>query len=129
MNLAKFSRRRYTEGPTPIEYLPRLSEQLGGAQIYIKRDDLLWLAQGGNNTRKLEFLMADALSQGADTIVTTGAVQSNHCRQTAAAAAKAGLACHLVLGGPLPQEVNGNLLLDNLLGATLHWTKPEQRLE
>src|SRR5450759_2554643 len=97
--------------------------------LWIKRDDQTGLAGGGNKTRKLEFLIADALAQGADTIITTGAVQSNHCRQTAAAAAKVGLACHLVLGGPPPQEVNGNLLLDNLLGATLHWTTREQRLE
>lgn len=135
--------------PTPLQPLRRLSRQLGeegrrgaaGAgtdggtdpssfvNLWIKRDDQTGLAGGGNKTRKLEFLIADALAQGADTIITTGAVQSNHCRQTAAAAAKAGLACHLVLGGPPPQEVNGNLLLDNLLGATLHWTKREQRLE
>lgn len=121
MNLAQFSRRRYTEGRTPIEYLPRLSEQLGGAQIYIKRDDLLGLAQGGNKTRKLEFLMADALSQGADTIVTTGAVQSNHCRLTLAAAVKEGLKCRLLIeervDGSYSPDASGNNFLFRLLGA------------
>ena len=121
MNLAQFSRRRYTEGRTPIEYLPRLSEQLGGAQIYIKRDDLLGLAQGGNKTRKLEFLMADALSQGADTIVTTGAVQSNHCRLTLAAAVKEGLKCRLLIeervDGSYAPDASGNNFLFRLLGA------------
>ena len=83
MNLARFPRRRYTNGRTPIEKLPRLSAELGGPNIYIKRDDLLGLAGGGNKTRKLEFLVADALAQGADTLVTCGAVQSNHCRSDA----------------------------------------------
>ena len=134
--------------PTPLQPLPRLSKQLsdegskvaragtdrgtdgsGIVNLWIKRDDQTGLAGGGNKTRKLEFLIADALAQGADTILTAGAVQSNHCRQTAAAAAKAGLACHLVLSGQPPQEMNGNLLLDSLLGANLHWTTREQRLE
>ena len=91
MNLAKFPRRRYTEGRTPIEKLARLSAELGGPAIYIKRDDLLGLAGGGNKTRKLEFLVAEALDQGADTLITCGAVQSNHCRLTLAAAVKEGL--------------------------------------
>jgi D-cysteine desulfhydrase family pyridoxal phosphate-dependent enzyme len=97
-------------------------------QLWIKRDDQTGLAGGGNKTRKLELLVADALAQGADTLITTGAVQSNHCRQTAAAAACAGLACHLVLGGQPPAQPNGNLLLDRLLGAELHWTTRENRL-
>lgn len=85
MNLAQFPRRRYTEGFTPIEKLENFSKALGGPTIYIKRDDLLGLTSGGNKTRKLEFLMADALAQGADTILTCGAVQSNHCRLTLSA--------------------------------------------
>ena len=87
MHLARFPRRRYTEGWTPLEKLERLTKLLGGPAIYIKRDDLLGLAGGGNKTRKLEFLVADALSKGADTLITCGAVQSNHCRLTLAAAA------------------------------------------
>ena len=82
MNLSRFPRRRYTEGRTPIEKLERLTAELGGPTLYIKRDDLLGLAGGGNKTRKLEFLVADAIAKGADTLVTGGAVQSNHCRLT-----------------------------------------------
>ena len=92
-----------------------------GRALYIKRDDQTGLATGGNKTRKLEFLVGDALAQGCDTLVTGGAMQSNHCRQTAAAAAASGLECHLVLGGDAPREPGGNVLLDLLLGATIHW--------
>lgn len=95
MNLSKFPRRRYTAGKTPIEFLPRFTAALGGPNIHIKRDDLLGLAAGGNKTRKLEFLVADALARGADTLITCGAVQSNHCRLTLAAAVKEGLKCRL----------------------------------
>ncbi len=120
-NLERFPRRRYTLGPTPIEFLPHLSEHLNGPDIYIKRDDLLGLAGGGNKTRKLEFLVADALAQGADTLVTVGAVQSNHCRLTLAAAAKEGLKCRLVLEERVPDSYrpdgSGNNFLFNLLGA------------
>ncbi len=118
--------------PTPLHSLTRLSANLqsptSNLQLFIKRDDQTGLAGGGNKTRKLELLVADALAEGADTLITTGAVQSNHCRQTAAAAARAGLACHLVLGGRPPEAVTGNLLLDHLLGAELHWTTREERL-
>ncbi|MGQ9489830.1 MAG: D-cysteine desulfhydrase family protein [Anaerolineae bacterium] len=118
--------------PTPLHPLTRLSASLPPStpkvQLWIKRDDQTGLAGGGNKTRKLELLVADALAQGADTLITTGAVQSNHCRQTAAAAARAGLACHLVLGGQPPEMTTGNLLLDRLLGAELHWTTRENRL-
>ncbi|MCX7670127.1 MAG: pyridoxal-phosphate dependent enzyme, partial [Anaerolineae bacterium] len=122
--------------PTPLHPLARLSEALrhevshlpAGLQILIKRDDQTGLAGGGNKTRKLEFLVADALAQGCDTLITTGAVQSNHCRQTAAAAAHAGLACELVLGGQPPAPPTGNYLLDLLLGARCHWTTRENRL-
>ena len=113
--------------PTDLHPLPRLSAQLGGPQLWIKRDDQTGLAAGGNKVRKLEFLIADALAQGADTILTIGAVQSNHCRQTAAAAVRAGLSCHLILGGRPPAQSNGNLLLDELLGAELHWTTRDNR--
>ena len=115
--------------PTPIHRLERLSDLLGGPQIYIKRDDQTGLALGGNKTRKLEFLLGDALSQGCDTLVTAGAMQSNHCRQTAAAAAACGLDCHLVLGGEQPSTCNGNLLLDLLLGAQIHWCGPNRKGE
>lgn len=107
--------------PTAIEPLERLSKQLGGPQILIKRDDQTGLATGGNKTRKLEFLVAEALAQGCDALVTTGAPQSNHCRQTAAAAARFGLSCGLVLRGEVPQKITGNLQLDELLGAQIYW--------
>ena len=110
---------RFAHLPTPIEPLPRLSAALGGPQLFIKRDDQTGLALGGNKTRKLEFLVAKALAQGARTLVTAGAWQSNHCRQTAAAAARFGLDCTLVLAGPEPGEATGNLLLDRLLGADI----------
>jgi len=121
MNLSRFPRRRYTPGPTPIEFLPRLTAKLGGPNIYIKRDDLLGLAGGGNKTRKLEFLVGDALEKGADTLITCGAVQSNHCRLTLAAAVKEGLKCHLVLEQRVPNSykktASGNNFLYELLGA------------
>ena len=120
MNLAKFPRRRYTEGQTPIEKLSRLSDELDGPAIYMKRDDLLGLAGGGNKTRKLEFLVADALVNGADTLITCGAVQSNHCRLTLAAAVKEGLKCRLVLEERVADSYNpeagGNNFLFQLLG-------------
>ncbi|MFH1574936.1 MAG: D-cysteine desulfhydrase [Acidobacteriota bacterium] len=120
MNLARFPRRRYTEGFTPIEKASRFAALLGGPTIYIKRDDLLGLAGGGNKTRKLEFLVADALSQGADTLITCGAVQSNHCRLTLAAAVKEGMKCRLVLEERVPgsykTDAGGNNFLFQLLG-------------
>jgi len=111
--------------PTPVEEMTRLREKLGGGpKLLVKRDDQTGLATGGNKTRKLEFLAGDALKQDADTLITVGGPQSNHCRQTAAAAAKLGLRCVLVLGGHASprEEWNGNLLLDELLGAELHWS-------
>jgi len=120
MNLAQFPRRRYTPGETPLEKAPRLTKALGGPDIYVKRDDLLGLAAGGNKTRKLEFLVADALAQGADTLITCGAVQSNHCRLTLAAAVRERLACRLVLEERVPgtydPEASGNNFLFNLMG-------------
>jgi D-cysteine desulfhydrase len=108
--------------PTPVEKLERLSRHLGGPELLIKRDDQTGLALGGNKTRKLEFLTADALAQGSDHLVTTGGPQSNHCRQTAAAAARLGLGCSLVLRGKAPARMTGNLLLNQLVGAHMYWT-------
>jgi D-cysteine desulfhydrase len=105
--------------PTPIESLPRLSEALGGPQLFVKRDDQTGLAFGGNKTRKLEFLVAEAREQGADMLISAGALQSNHCRQTAAAAAKFGFECILVLTGQAPKQASANLLLDELFGARI----------
>lgn len=120
MQLSRFPRRRYTPHPTPLERLDNLTRHLGGPDIWIKRDDLLGLAAGGNKTRKLEFLVADALAQGADTLVTVGAPQSNHCRLTLAAAAKEGLKCRLVLEERVPgsyrPDASGNNLLFDLMG-------------
>lgn len=120
MNLAKFPRRRYTAGTTSIEEVHNFSKKLGGPRIFIKRDDLLGLSAGGNKTRKLEFLVADALRQGADTLITCGAVQSNHCRLTLAAAVKEGLKCRLIIEERVPgsynRDASGNNFLFQLLG-------------
>ncbi len=102
--------------PTPLEFLPALTKHHGGPQIWMKRDDLTGLATGGNKARKLEFLIADALKNKADTVLTFGAVQSNHCRMTAAAACKYGLKSFLVLSGEKGDRLNGNLLLDEIMG-------------
>ncbi len=123
MHLARFPRIHLAHLPTPLEPLPRLSEALGGPEIWIKRDDCTGLSTGGNKTRKLEFLMAEAVAQGADTVMTQGATQSNHARQTAAFAAKLGLACHILLEdrtgfNDSDYRANGNVLLDDLHGAT-----------
>ena len=126
MNLSRFPRVKLCQSPTPLEPLERLSEVLGGPEIWIKRDDCTGLATGGNKTRKLEFLVGDALEKGADTLVTQGAVQSNHARQTAAAAAKFGLKCHILLERRVPNtlasyERTGNVLLDQLFGASVEY--------
>src|ERR1051325_2204257 len=110
-------RLRFAHLPTPIEELPRLSQSLGGPRILIKRDDETGLAFARNKTRKLEFLIAEAQAQGAKTLISGGALQSNHCRQTAAAAARFGLDCILVLNGELTEHPSANLLLDRLFGA------------
>ena len=122
-------RLKFAHLPTPIEPLPRLTEALGGPRLLVKRDDQTGLAFGGNKTRKLEFLVAEAQSQGADTLITAGALQSNHCRQTAAAAARFGFACTLVLVGEQPVQSSGNLLLDSLFGAGIIWTGKDRRDE
>jgi D-cysteine desulfhydrase len=108
--------------PTPLQEARRFSEALGGPNIFIKRDDLTGLAGGGNKTRKLEFLIGEAIAQKADCIVTGGAIQSNHCRQTAAAAAHFGLDCHLVLNGSPDSATEGNYFFDHLLGAKFYYT-------
>ena len=124
ITLARFPRVALGHLPTPLEPMDRLSEALGGPRIWVKRDDCTGLSSGGNKTRKLEFLMADAVEQGADTIITQGATQSNHARQTTAAAAKLNMACHILLedrtGSTDPNYVlNGNVLMDQLHGASV----------
>ncbi|MGZ6346335.1 MAG: D-cysteine desulfhydrase family protein [Anaerolineales bacterium] len=120
-------RLKFAHLPTPIEPLPRLTNFLGGPRLLVKRDDQTGLAFGGNKTRKLEFLVAEAQAQKADTLLSAGALQSNHCRQTAAAAAKFGLNCILVLVGEPPAQVSANLLLDQLFGAEVIWVEKSRR--
>ena len=122
MKLAKFPRLRITHGPTPLEPMHRLTAALGGPNLWIKRDDCTGLATGGNKTRKLEYLVADAMQQGADTLITQGATQSNHARQTAAIAAKMGMECHIILEDRTgyrhaDYQHSGNVFLDHLYGA------------
>ncbi len=127
MDLSRFPRRRYTTHPTPLEPMPRFSQALAascpggrGPEVWVKRDDMLGLFPGGNKTRKLEFLVADALAQGADTLITCGAPQSNHCRITLAAAVKEGLKCRFVIEERVPQSFNddasGNHFMFRLMG-------------
>jgi D-cysteine desulfhydrase len=124
MDLSRFPRRRYTIGATPLEFLPNFTRALSpdgqGPNIWIKRDDMLGLFPGGNKTRKLEFLVADALAQGADTLITCGAPQSNHCRITLAAAVKEGLKCRFVIEERVPgsfhEDASGNHFLFRLMG-------------
>ena len=123
MHLARFPRIQIAHLPTPLERMDRLSKELGGPEIWIKRDDCTGLSTGGNKTRKLEFLMAEAEAQGADLVMTQGATQSNHARQTAAFAAKLGMDCHILLEDRTQStdanyQNNGNVFLDHLHGAT-----------
>ncbi len=120
---------RFAHLPTPIEAMPRLEQFLNAPHLLVKRDDQTGLAFGGNKTRKLEFLLAEARDRDADTLITAGALQSNHCRQTAAAAARFGLGCMLVLVGDLPARESANLLLDGLFGAQIIWTDKIHRDE
>ncbi len=129
MNIEQLPHQSLGFFPTPLVELTRLASLLGGPRIWIKRDDQTGLAFGGNKTRKLEFLLGDAIAKGADTIITAGAAQSNHCRQTAAAAAHVGLKCHLVLGGTEPDLATGNLLLDQILGSQIHWAGKHRKGE
>jgi L-cysteate sulfo-lyase len=129
MNLSRFPRVRFAHLPTPLEHLPRLSRTLGGPEIWIKRDDCTGMSSGGNKTRKLEFLMAEARAQGADIVLTQGATQSNHARQTAACAARMGIDCHLLLEdrtGRTDHDYtqSGNVLLDRLHGAHVELRPP-----
>jgi L-cysteate sulfo-lyase len=124
MLLSRFPRVSLAHLPTPLEYLPRLSEHLGGPHIYVKRDDCTGLGTGGNKTRKLEFLVADAIQKNADVIITQGAVQSNHARQTAAAACKVGMECELIFEKRVQDaddayQNSGNVLLDRIFGANI----------
>ncbi len=127
MKLDKLPRFNLAEFPTPIHPLKALTKLCQGPDIYMKRDDLTSLGMGGNKTRKLEFLVGQAIAEGADTLVTAGGIQSNHCRLTAAAACKAGLACELVLNGTKPSVPNGNLLLDTIFKARVHSCDRENR--
>ena len=117
--MKELERLNFAHLPTAVEELPRLSEFLGGPQLLVKRDDQTGLAFGGNKTRKLEFLVAEAIAQDAQILISAGAIQSNHCRQTAAAAARFGLACTLVLTGEAPAQASANYLLDGLFGAEI----------
>lgn len=125
--MKKLPRLRFAHLPTPVEPLPRLSAKLGAVKLSAKRDDQTGLAFGGNKTRKLEYLLAEVQANDARSLITAGAAQSNHCRQTAAAAARFGFDCVLVLAGEAPTTLSGNLLLDHLLGAELVWTSPAER--
>ena len=136
MNLARFPRVRLAHLPTPLEHLPNLSRALGGPEIWIKRDDCTGMSSGGNKTRKLEYLLAEAQAEGADIILTQGATQSNHARQTAACAAKLGMACHLLLEDRTLKTAEeytqgGNVFLDHLHGATVerHPANPDMNGE
>jgi L-cysteate sulfo-lyase len=124
MHLSRFPRLHLAHLPTPLEPMPRISQHLGGPNLWIKRDDCTGLSSGGNKTRKLEFLMADAVERGADTIITQGATQSNHARQSCAAAARLGMESHILLEDRTgfhdeAYTHNGNVLLDQLHGATI----------
>lgn len=120
---------RLAQLPTPLEPMDRFSEWLGGPRVLVKRDDLTGLALGGNKARKLEFLCGEAQAQGCDVLVTGGGAQSNHARMTAAAANRLGFDCHLAVGGKEPGLYSGNLLLDRVLGATLHFTGADSYYE
>jgi D-cysteine desulfhydrase family pyridoxal phosphate-dependent enzyme len=120
---------KFAHLPTPVEEMPRLSAMLGGPRLMVKRDDETGLAFGGNKTRKLEFLVAEAQTKAAEMLITAGSLQSNHCRQTAAAAAKSGMKCILVLMGNPPAERSANLLLDSLFGADIVWIERREERE
>jgi D-cysteine desulfhydrase family pyridoxal phosphate-dependent enzyme len=128
MKLETLPRYKLATLPTPLDELPRLSRELG-VRVLMKRDDLTGFALGGNKARKLEFLIADALAQHADILVTGGGPQSNHARMTAAAARKIGMDCQIVFFGAPPPDVNGNLLLDELLGAQMLYANTEDKIE
>ncbi len=131
MHLSRFPRVRLCHAPTPLEPMVNLSKKLGGPKLFVKRDDCTGLATGGNKTRKLDFLMGEAVKRGADCVVTQGAVQSNHVRQTAAAATRLGLGCYVLLERRVPNvapnyETTGNVFLDHLFGAEISFCEPGQ---
>ncbi len=131
MHLSRFPRVRLCHAPTPLEPMTALSKALGGPTLFVKRDDCTGLATGGNKTRKLDFLMGEAVDRGADCVVTQGAVQSNHVRQTAAAATRLGLGCHVLLERRVPDvaasyEATGNVFLDRLFGAEIRFVETGQ---
>ncbi len=132
--LANFPRVSLGHFPTPLEPMPRLTRHLGGPRLLVKRDDCSGLGAGGNKARKLEFVLGDALHRGAGCVITVGALQSNHCRQTAAACARLGLECHLILRRGVPIDTaaynrSGNVLLDGLFGAKITFIPREQSRE
>lgn len=134
MHLARFPRVRFAHLPTPLEPMPNLTRLLAGPKLYVKRDDCTGLATGGNKTRKLEFLIGDALAKGADTVITHGAVQSNHVRQTAAAACKHGLKCAALLERRVPghgpeYETTGNVLFDHLFRAEVRFVPADTDMD
>lgn len=130
LNLQRFSRLHSFLCPTPLQEMVRLKEYLGcKPRLFVKRDDLTGIGLGGNKVRKLDFLLADAKERGADTLITCGGLQSNHCRQTAAMASSQGLTCHLILQGEEPPLYQGNILLDHLFGAIPHFIGDEGDME
>lgn len=137
VSLTNFPRLEFCHLPSPLEPLPRLTRHLGGPNIFIKRDDCTGLAGGGNKSRKLEYIFADVLQKDVDVVVTQGDVQSNHVRQTAAAAARFGIECHAILSrrveDAMPnfyyEKESGNVFLDNLFGAKLHYVPGETDMD
>jgi D-cysteine desulfhydrase family pyridoxal phosphate-dependent enzyme len=127
--LAALPQAQIAFGGTPLQEAPRLAEAIGLDRLWVKRDDNTGLALGGNKARKLDFLLGDALARGADTLITIGAAQSNHCRMTAAAAARCGLGCRLVFLSAPVQEIQGNMVLDRLLGATWEFLDAGESLD
>jgi len=121
-------RLQLAQRPTPLQLLERLSQRLGGPRIWVKRDDLTGCAETGNKVRKLEFILAAAMADGADTLITCGGVQSNHCRATALLCARLGLRCHLLLRGAAEDDLDGNLLLDHLAGARIRYVEAPRYL-
>jgi D-cysteine desulfhydrase len=115
-----------SQAPTPLQPLDRLSALVGGPRIWVKRDDLTGAIEGGNKIRKLEYVLAKAINEGYDTVITCGGVQSNHCRATAALTARLGLSCHLILRGEQPQQADSNNLLDQILGASIDYYPANQ---
>ena len=126
MQTVHIPRIKLTDLPTPLEEMPRLTKALSGPRLLVKRDDLTGAGLGGNKVRKLEFLLADAKEKGATAVITTGGPQTNHGRITIGAAAKPGMKSSLVVMGAKPPTISGNLLVDYLMGADVHFVPPVQ---